>query len=141
LEVLPRRSCLIDCAAFNGATVPAEDASVDTCMFVDVLHHTLNIAQLLMEARRVTRRYVLIKDHLCEDRFDRGVLTFMDWVGNRPHEVALPFNYQSKAEWDRLFSSCRLEVVHWNQNLPLYPPLFNNFFGRGLHFLAVLERA
>ena len=141
LEVMPRPSCLIECARFDGTTIPMPDSSADVCMFVDVLHHTLSIDLLLREARRVARHHVLIKDHLCESGFDYAILSFMDWVGNRPLGVRLPHNYQSKADWCQLFSRCGLRVVDWKQSLPLYPPPFSKLFGRGLHCIALLERS
>ena len=39
---------------------------------------THNIKELLEEARRVSRRYVLIKDHICEGITDHIILKFMD---------------------------------------------------------------
>lgn len=141
LEVMPRPSCLIECTPFDGRTIPVPDSSVDVCMFVDVLHHTTDIEPLLLEARRVARHFVLIKDHLCESRFDYALLTFMDWVGNRALGVHLPHNYQSKVGWCRFFSRCRLRAVVWNQSLPLYPPPFSKLFGRGLHCIALLEKS
>jgi len=140
LEVVPRPSCLIECAGFDGASIPFPEASVDVCLLVDVLHHTVNIAGLLSEARRVSRCYVLIKDHLCEGKFDRALLSFMDWVGNRAYGVCLPYNYQSQAQWDQIFSTCGLRPVIWKQDLALYPPPFGFVFGRGLHFVGLCEK-
>jgi len=129
---------LIECKEFNGTTIPLSESSVDMCLFVDVLHHAVHIEGLLREARRVARRYVLIKDHLCESRFDHAVLSFMDWVGNRAHGVVLPYNYQSKIQWNRILSACGLYPVSWNEVLPLYPPPFNLLFGRGVTLFGAL---
>lgn len=141
IEVAPRPSCLIECRGFDGVHIPLSDASVDACLFVDVLHHTTNIAGLLREARRVTRRYVLIKDHLCEGKFDRTVLSVMDWVGNRGRGVRLPYNYQSKVQWHQILSDCGLRLVSSNEALSLYPPPFDLLFGRGLHIVGLYEKA
>jgi SAM-dependent methyltransferase len=140
VEIMSRPDCLIDCAIFDGRTLPVDDSSVDVCMFVDVLHHTLDPESLLREAGRATKSYILIKDHLCESRADNMVLRFMDWVGNRPHGVYLPYNYQSRTRWERHFSSCGLRIAAWKNNLPLYPFPFSRFFGRNLHFIALLEK-
>jgi len=55
----------------------------------DVLHHTQDPAVLLREAVRVSRSFVLLKDHLDENILDDVTLRLMDWVGNRPHGVVL----------------------------------------------------
>ena len=143
IEFAPRSTCLIECAPFDGITIPHPAASFDLCMFADVLHHVPDqqgIARILSEACRVSRRFVLIKDHLCESRFDFKTLQFMDWVGNRPHGVALPYNYQSRAQWERYFVQAGLIVRDWNENIPLYPAPFSALFGRRLHFVALLEK-
>ena len=143
IEFAPRLTCRIECAPFDGVTIPHPTASFDVCMFVDVLHHAPNsqgIARLLAEACRVSRRFVLIKDHLSESRLDFNTLQFMDWVGNRPHGVVLPYNYQSRAQWNRYFALAGLNVRDWNDRIPIYPFPFSALFGRRLHFIALLEK-
>lgn len=143
IEFAPRPTCLIECAPFNGSTIPYPNASFDVCMFVDVLHHASDaqgITRLLSEACRVSRRFVLIKDHLSENRFDHKTLQLMDWVGNRPHGVVLPYNYQSRDHWNHYFSQASLSLRDWNDRIPIYPFPFSALFGRRLHFLALLEK-
>ena len=143
IEFAPRPACLIECAPFDGATISHPSASFDVCMFVDVLHHAPDaqgIARLLSEACRVSRRFVLIKDHLSESGFDFKTLQFMDWVGNRPHGVVLPYNYQSRAQWDKYFSVAGLAVQDWNNRIPIYPFPFSALFGRRLHFVGLLGK-
>jgi SAM-dependent methyltransferase len=142
IEFAPRPACLIECLPFDGVTIPHPSASFDVCMFVDVLHHAKDaqgIERLLSEACRVSRRFVLIKDHLSESFLDFKTLQFMDWVGNRPHGVVLPYNYQSRAQWKQYFSAAGLNVHDWNDRIPLYPFPFSLLFGRHLHFIALLE--
>jgi SAM-dependent methyltransferase len=143
IEFAPRATCLIECLPFDGATIPHPSASFDVCMFVDVLHHAQGaqgVERLLSEACRVSRRFVLIKDHLSESRFDFKTLQFMDWVGNRPHGVVLPYNYQSRAQWNQYFSKTGLNVCDWNDQIPIYPFPFSALFGRRLHFIVRLEK-
>ena len=140
VEFAPRPQCRIPCRPFDGAKLPFADGSFDVCMFVDVLHHTDDASILLREARRVTRQFVLIKDHLSENRFDFKTLQFMDWVGNRPHGVRLPYNYQSRKEWEASFAKCGLSIAQWTTEVPLYPSPFSLLVGRGLHFIALLEK-
>jgi hypothetical protein len=109
-------------------------------MFVDVLHHTHDIEALLSEACRVSCRYILIKDHLAENWVDYKILQFMDWVGNRPHGVVLPYNYRTASQWDRHFSRAGLKVTSREDRTSIYPFPFSAVFGRKLHFIALLEK-
>jgi SAM-dependent methyltransferase len=141
IEVAARPDCMIPCSEFDGRTIPIEDASFDVCMLVDVLHHAGDPRLLLREAARVSKRYVLIKDHISEGSLDNLTLKFLDWVGNRPHGVVLPYNYMSLAEWDGAFEEASLKRLSWSREVPLYPFPASLLFGRGLHFVAVLEKA
>jgi len=141
VECMVRPGCKIECRAFDGATLPYPDASFDVCMFVDVLHHTQDPAVLLGEAARVTRSFVLLKDHLDENILDNITLRFMDWVGNRPHGVVLTYNYQSRKQWTEYFSQCGLKEETWNPTVPLYARPFSVIVGRGLHFVSLLKKA
>ncbi len=144
IEFAPRENCRIECKVFDGATIPYPAASFDVCMFVDVLHHVGNsqgIERLLCEACRASRKFVLIKDHLSESGLDFRTLQFMDWVGNRPHGVVLPYNYQSRGEWDKHFLASGLSVKEWQARVPLYPFPFDALFGRRLHFIGLLEKS
>src|SRR5690242_6086848 len=139
VEVIPRPSCRVPCRAFDGSKLPFPDRSFDVCLFVDVLHHTTDVTQLLHEAARVSRTCVVLKDHLSESSFDHATLRAMDWIGNRPHGVTLTYNYQSRTQWHEHFSACGLRSAEFSTELPLYPFPFSALFGRKLHFVAQLK--
>ena len=140
VESLVRPECKIECRAFDGALLPFPDGEFDVCIFVDVLHHTQDPSVLLREAARVSRSLVLVKDHLDENILDDLTLRLMDWVGNRPHGVALTYNYQSRKEWSEHFLKCRLVETIWTTRVPLYPPPVSSLAGRGLHFVSLLRK-
>jgi hypothetical protein len=109
-------------------------------MFVDVLHHSCDPLAILRDAARVCRTFILIKDHLAENTLDHMTLRFMDWVGNRPHGVELPYNYLSGQEWQELYAGAGLKEARVDRSIPLYPFPFSRVFGRNLHFIALLKK-
>ena len=111
IDVLLRPHCYIPVTQFDGSHIPFPDASFDVVMFVDVLHHTKDPAALLAEARRVTRKYVLLKDHFRTGPFGNVTLRAMDWFGNAHHKVVLPYNYFSEPEWEATYKSGRLRAT------------------------------
>ena len=139
IDVFVRPRTAIPVEIFDGATIPADDGSFDWVTIVDVLHHTDNPGLLVAEAARVARKGVVIKDHLRDGAFAYETLRFMDWVGNRGHDVRLPYSYLSRQEWDAIFNQVGLKAQSWRENLSLYPFPVNLLFDRGLHFVALLR--
>ena len=139
VDIHPRPDPKIPVAMFDGSTLPFRDASFDVVCFFDVLHHSSDMIRLLVEAGRVARAYVIVKDHFAETAFDHFILRLMDWVGNAPHGVRLPFNYISRSLWDSMVLGTNLEIDAMQTDLPLYPAPFSLVFGRGLHFVARLK--
>jgi SAM-dependent methyltransferase len=140
VEIAPRPRCRIPCRTFDGGHLPFPDRAFDSCLFVDVLHHTADVTQLLREAARVCRSCVVVKDHLNENSLDYAILHAMDWVGNRPHGVTLTYNYQSLSGWQKHFATCGLKADKISTDIPLYPFPFSLLFGRRLHFIAQLSK-
>jgi SAM-dependent methyltransferase len=140
IDVLVRPNTRIPVRAFDGKTIPAADASWDVCMFVDVLHHCDDPAASLREAARVARHAIVIKDHQAANALDHRILRFMDWFGNRGHNVVLPYNYWSPIQWRDAFESLGLRAEVFNERLHLYPFPFTFLFDRRLHFISRLVR-
>jgi SAM-dependent methyltransferase len=139
IDVLVRSETKVPVEKFDGEKIPYADASFDAVMIVDVLHHTDNPKILLREAGRVAKNCLLLKDHTKEGFLANSTLRFMDWVGNKKHGVALPYNYWQKKLWIDTFVELNLEVEYWESDLRLYPPFVDTFFGRSLHFIAKLS--
>jgi SAM-dependent methyltransferase len=112
IDVLIRPYTHIRVRLFDGEHIPLSEKTVDVVSFVDVLHHTSNARILLREAARVSRRYIVIKDHLREGPFAKATLQAMDWIGNYGHEVVLPYEH---------FRDTNLSPERWTESLGLYP--------------------
>jgi SAM-dependent methyltransferase len=139
VDVLVREGTRIPVDAFDGRTLPYEAKAFDATLLIDVLHHTEDPMILLREVARVSRRYILIKDHLRKGLLAGPVLRFMDWVGNARHHVALPNNYWAQEQWDKAFSELGVRLSAWESRLGLYPRPASWIFERQLHFVAQLE--
>lgn len=138
IDIMKRETIHIPVTLFDGTTIPMNDKSVDVVTFVDVLHHTDDPQILISEASRVARKAVIIKDHLSENRLDHITLRAMDWVGNAPHGVVLPYNYAPRRDWDGWFAKAGLGSDKFITAIPLYPAPLSWIFGRKLHFIARL---
>ena len=138
VDVLLRPVTHIPVTLYDGITLPFADKSVDYVTIVDVLHHTDDPALVLAEAARVARKGVVIKDHLREGLLAGPALRLMDWVGNRGHDVRLPYNYLSRPQWDSVFAKVGLAPAKWVDNLGLYPQPLALAFERKLHFVALM---
>lgn len=138
IDVFKRPRTLIPVDLFDGQKIPFPDKSFDWITLVDVLHHTDAPQVLLAEAGRVARIGIVIKDHLREGFAAYSTLRFMDWVGNRGHDVKLLYNYLSMDDWNRVLAETALVARTWNEDLHLYPIPFNLLFDRRLHFVATV---
>jgi SAM-dependent methyltransferase len=140
VDVMLRPRTHIPVTRYDGVSLPFEDRSFDFVTIVDVLHHTTDPAAILMEAARVARRGIVLKDHLLEGLLAGPTLRFMDWVGNRGHDVVLPYNYLSQEQWQKAFDEAGIAVESREERLDIYPVPFSWFFDRKLHFVAFLVR-
>lgn len=139
IDVMLRPHTAIPAQLYDGGRIPFDDDSFDWVTIVDVLHHTDDPAAVLTECARVARMGVVIKDHLREGFGARRTLRLMDWVGNRGHDVRLPYNYLSRAEWQDIFDRIKVTPTGWNQSLGLYPQPFTHAFDRDLHFITTVR--
>ncbi|MHC4292092.1 MAG: class I SAM-dependent methyltransferase [Planctomycetota bacterium] len=138
IDILVQSNAEIEVEKFDGNSIPFEDNYFDAVMFVDVLHHTINHRQLLLEASRVCTGPIVIKDHLSNSVFDHKVLSFMDWVGNRSLEIESIYNYYSDSQWNSLFNELGIRDVTKIQVKKLYPFPCGFIFNRNMQVLYVL---
>jgi SAM-dependent methyltransferase len=140
VEVLPRIGCAIPCRPYDGTTLPFADNSFDLVMLVDVLHHCSDVQHMLSEVCRISRKYILIKDHVFTTRLEYRMLCFMDWVGNRGAGVPLPYGYQKQHGWFKLFAANDLKMITQVIGLPLYPVELPVINPNALQCIYVVEK-
>lgn len=138
VDILVRPKTHIPVAEYDGNKIPFKANSFDYVTIVDVLHHTDDPASVLVEAARVAKKGVVIKDHLLEGFLAGPTLRFMDWVGNRGHNVVLPYNYLPRTQWNDVFSHAKIHAETWDEEIGLYPAVASWLFDRRLHFVALM---
>lgn len=139
-DVLARPDARIAVTPFDGTHLPVAESGADSVLLVDVLHHAEDPVSLLRECARAAP-CVVVKDHFAESRADEQILRFMDWVGNAPHGVVLPYRYFSKDTWSAALAVSGLRETTRGGMPGLYPFPFSLLFGGRLHFVARLQPA
>ena len=140
VDVKVRERTHVPVTESDGSHLPFEDGAFDLILLSDVLHHTDDPNTLQVEARRVTRRHVLIKDHNVKGLAANQRLRFMDHVGNSRFGISLPYNYWREAQWKECWDRIGLSPDRVVTKLGLYPWPANWIFGAQLHFIALLEK-
>jgi len=105
VDVQSHRRAIIPKAIYDGDHLPFPDGSFDLVMAIDVLHHTPDMLQVMREMARVSRRYLLIKDHLWKGSIiNLWLIGLFDWLMNTPLGIGCAFNYPKAEVWEHSFS-------------------------------------
>lgn len=88
-----------------GSPLPFGAASFDFVYAVDVLHHCHSPEFYLDELSRVSRRYILIKDHTWQRRWEFWALAILDELGNRRFGIPSPQHYQYSNDWSEFLAA------------------------------------
>jgi len=139
VDVLVRDGTPIPVRQFDGRHLPFPDREFDVTMAIDVFHHAADPETLMAEMKRVSRNTIVIKDHLAHGLPSRLLLRAMDWVGNAPHGVSLPYNYWTEAEWRAVWARTEVRPASIVRQLHLYVFPLSVVCDADLHFLATLE--
>jgi SAM-dependent methyltransferase len=142
LEVHLRLQAPIPAALYDGHNFPFPHRAFAGVVIADSLHHAADPAEVLRECLRVARQSVVVKDHFCENAWERLVLRIMDWGGNAAHGVTLRYAYFSRAAWaDMIQRLSAVENFRIERVEGQYPPPFQAWLGQGIQFLARLDSA
>jgi ubiquinone/menaquinone biosynthesis C-methylase UbiE len=110
-DVYPQEKQFVPVVKFDGDVLPFEDSSFDCVMLIDVLHHDSQPEKVLAEAVRVARSTVLVKDHIWATRLDFFGLKVMDYIGNAPYGISLPYNYLTADQWYQMAADLQLTIA------------------------------
>jgi SAM-dependent methyltransferase len=140
VDVLVRDRTPIPVRQFDGQHLPFPDRQFDISMAIDVFHHAAAPGELMAEMKRVSRDRIVIEDHLAHGLPSRLLLRTMDWVGNAPHGVRLPYNYWTESEWRAVWARTGIQPTTMIRRLNLYAFPLSVICDADLHFLVTLEQ-
>ncbi len=139
LESVKRGNELIPITAYEGTRIPFPDGTFDAVIVADVLHHDHDQERLLREAARVSRNLVIIKDHLRDGVMAQQRISFLDWAANAGYNVPCLYKYNNLQEWHAIVGKLSSGIVEERTSIDVYPPVFNELLGKGLHYFVVFR--
>jgi SAM-dependent methyltransferase len=140
-ESVPRGGEFIRVTASPGTSLPWPEKTFDAVIVADVLHHDHDQLRLLTECARVSKRLVIIKDHLRNSLLAQERISLLDWAANAGYNVPCLYKYNNLQEWRAMVGKVSSGVVEEKTSLDIYPPVFNQLLGKGLHYFVVFQRA
>lgn len=138
VDILKREKTFIPVRLYDGKRLPFLGDQFDCVMYIDTLHHTADIENIILDGKRVSKKNILIKDHYANNKISSSILKFMDWVGNKFYAVNLTYNYLSETEWKNIYNKLGLKKQKEINKLGLYPFPFDLIFENCLHFISLL---
>jgi len=109
VDIQGNRPSQIPRRLYQGRKVPYPDKTFDIVLSLDVLHHTKNIPYFVKEMKRLSKRYLIIKDHAVYGPVSRWLVCFSDYMFNMPYRIKCAFNYPTMGEWGGLFHKLKLK--------------------------------
>jgi SAM-dependent methyltransferase len=131
IDIQANRPSKIPRKIYDGKRIPYPDNSFDIVIVLDVLHHTSDILSLLKEIKRVSRKHIIIKDHMTYGTFSNYLISFADYVSNAPYGIKCAFNFPTFERWGSYFNELGLKIIERPRNLSFgfginerYHPIF-----------------
>lgn len=95
---------------YDGNALPFEDDKFDCALLLTVLHHTTNPEQILKEAKRVSKKIIILEDTY-NNRFQKWITQSADTIVNLGHSK-MTYENKSEKEWEKLFDALGLHLQH-----------------------------
>jgi ubiquinone/menaquinone biosynthesis C-methylase UbiE len=91
---------------YDGKKLPFPDNSFDVSLLITVLHHTQDPVAVLSEAKRVSKRIIVMED-LYQGKAQKYLTFAMDSILNLEF-FGHPHTNMTKEEWEHLFKELKL---------------------------------
>ncbi|MFH1592603.1 MAG: class I SAM-dependent methyltransferase [Candidatus Woesearchaeota archaeon] len=111
VDIQSNRPAKIPRKTYDGKKIPYPSNTFDIVMSLDVLHHTKNIPEHIKEMKRVSKKYLIIKDHMRYGFFSKLLISFTDYISNVSYGIKCAFNFPLKKEWYQMFKEQNLDLI------------------------------
>ena len=98
---------------YDGNTIPFKNNSFDYSLLLYVLHHTKNPEAALKEAKRVSKKIIVIED-IYHNKFHKYLTFFADSCVNLEF-IGHPHSNKSDTEWKKTFKKHKLKLIDTRQ--------------------------
>jgi hypothetical protein len=99
VDILRRQEVVLEPLLYDGTTLPFEDRSMTLAYAIDAAHHAADPVRFVRELARVSRRWVVLKDHTYRSVIGAWMLRLLDEIGNRRFAIGSPGHYQAGDSW------------------------------------------
>ncbi|MCK4588275.1 class I SAM-dependent methyltransferase [Candidatus Woesebacteria bacterium] len=113
---------------YDGEKIPFENDFFDVAFLITVLHHIKEPEKLLREAKRVSKRIIIIED-IYESNFQKLLTYLMDSLINFEF-IGHPHSNKSDKEWKKEFKKQGLKLLDFKKEP------FWKYFLSGIYYLA-----
>jgi len=112
---------------YDGLCLPFKDKSFDCCLILQTLHHCTDQIQVLKEAKRVSRKRIIIMEDVYNNYFEKLMTFLHDYISNKRKGVDCPYYFHNKQEWKDIFDKLGLKIEKETDTVTKYLFLeFNN---------------
>ena len=112
---------------YDGLNLPFKDKSFDCILILQTLHHCTDQIKVLKEAKRVSRRSIIVMEDVYYNYFEKMVTFLHDYISNKRKGVDCPYYFHNKDEWKSIFKKLGLKIVKETDTVSKYWFLkFNN---------------
>lgn len=138
--IRPSRCRVAGFVKYDGLRIPFADGAFEVALLLNVLHHSQSPRELLREAMRVTRGWIIVKDHVADNWLDRAKLGFLDVAGNLGSGAIVTGRYFSRPEWNDILNSLAGNRVTWHEQLSFRTGTLEALFPNRLEVMFCIDR-
>lgn len=104
---------------YDGIKIPFADDTFDSALIITVLHHAYNNEKIIEEARRVSKKIIIIED-IYSGTIHKYLTFFMDSIVNLEF-FGHPHSNRNDKEWQELFIKTGLKLKNATYRKSAFP--------------------